>query len=315
MSRILITGIEGFAGGHLARRLLGSGHEVSGIYFATPPAGLDAHLFHGDVCDFDRLREVFAETRPEQVVHLAALSSVAESENQALRTWDVNATGTLRLFEALLACDLHPRVLLISSANVYGPNTGPTPLSEESPTRPAGPYALSKVGAEQVTLYYHHAHGFDVVILRPFSHTGPGQSPVFVFPSAAERIARMERDSADDPDACVLKMGNLDVQRDYADVRDVVRAYELALDRCVGGEVYNVTSGNATMIRDGIELLCSFAKCPVRYESAAEHRRARDFPLLTGDPAKFAAATGWHTELPFEQTLRDLLDWYRTRTS
>ncbi|MFO7638011.1 MAG: GDP-mannose 4,6-dehydratase [bacterium] len=323
MSRVLITGIEGFAGRHLAALLTDAGHEVSGIHIAPPPPDKRLRLYEADIRNLTAVAGVVADCRPERVVHLAAVSSVAESENGAATTFEVNALGTLRLFEALRTAGLAPRVLVISSANVYGPAVSsvhpmarpPAPLTEDAAIQPLSPYALSKLACEQISRYYRDAHGFDMVMLRPFSHTGPGQSPAFVFPSAARRIAAIERRWRHDPNLAqserTLEMGNLNIRRDYADVRDVVRAYALALDRCAPGAVFNVTSGRPVLLRDGIETLARLARCPLNTVTAADRLRARDLPVLTGDPARFHAATGWEPQIPFEQTLTDLLEYWR----
>ncbi|MFO7675815.1 MAG: GDP-mannose 4,6-dehydratase [bacterium] len=323
MSRVFITGIEGFAGRHLAGLLADAGHDVAGIHLAPPPADPRLRLHEADIRDLNAVGRALLDCRPEQVVHLAAVSSVAESENGAATAFEVNVLGTLKLFEAIRIAGLRPRVLVISSANVYGSSVSsihsmhrpPAPLTEDSPLQPLSPYALSKLVCEQVSRYYRDAHGFDVVVLRPFSHTGPGQSPTFVFASAARRIAAIERRWEQDPDldeaARIVEMGNLDVLRDYTDVRDVVRAYALALDRCEAGSTCNVTSGRPVLIRDGIETMARLARCPVRVVTTADRLRPRDLPVLTGDPARFRAATGWEPAIPFEQTLADLLDYWR----
>ncbi len=319
MSRAFITGIEGFVGRHLARRLIADGHDVSGIHFADPGPGLEADLHRGDIRDFNRLKAILTLTRPDKVIHLAAVSSVAESETHVLETYDVNAIGTLNLLEALRATDSRARVLLISSADVYGRTAAREPLTEQTTPQPINPYALSKLAAEEAGRFSHRAFGTDVVILRPFSHTGPGQSKHFVFPTVARRIVEIERAAEKNPDldaqARTIELGNLDVRRDYTDVRDVVRAYVLALDRCAAGETYNVTSGSASLIRDGVETLCRLARCELTYTSTAAKRRRRDLPLLTGATAKFFEATNWQPEIPFQQTLADLLDWSRTQRS
>jgi GDP-4-dehydro-6-deoxy-D-mannose reductase len=156
-------------------------------------------------------------------------------------------------------------------------------------------------------LFYHRAFGLDVVILRPFSHTGPGQATAFVFPQVANAIARIERGQMEP----VIEMGDLSVRRDYTDVRDVVRAYLVALERCAPGETYNVTSGKPLVIQEGVDHLCGLARVSVQVKSSAAKFRPHDIPLLTGDPSKFAAATGWKPEIPFTKTLSDLLDYYR----
>jgi GDP-4-dehydro-6-deoxy-D-mannose reductase len=307
MSRILVTGIEGFVGGHLARHLVSSRHAVIGLNWAEAPAGLPGELHKGDVCDFDATRSLLEATRPDGIIHLAGISSVALSESHQMTTYEVNALGTLKLLEAVRQLQLECRIVLISSADVYGRSNVGRPLTEDLPSLPLSPYALSKHMTGEAGLFYHRAFGLNVVVLRPFSHTGPGQTRTFVFPKVASAIADIERRRTEP----VIEMGDLSVRRDYTDVRDVVRAYLLALERCAAGETYNVTSGKPLVIQEGVDYLCSLARVPVQVKSSAAKFRPHDIPLLTGDPSKFHAATGWKPEIPFTQTLSDLLDYYR----
>jgi GDP-4-dehydro-6-deoxy-D-mannose reductase len=309
VSRVLVTGIEGFVGSHLAPHLAELGHNVIGLHWADVAAPLPAELHRGNVCDYDRTKSLLGEVRPDAVIHLGGISSVAASEEHTLRTYEVNAFGTIKLLEAVRQLSLRCRVLLISSADVYGRSNVGRPLTESAPPLPLSPYALSKLMTGEAGRFYHRAYGLDVVVLRPFSHTGPGQAPLFVFPKVAHGIARIERGEQEP----VIEMGNLDVRRDYTDVRDIVRAYALALDRCASGETYNVTSGQPVVIREGVEHLCSLARRPLTVRSAPSHYRTHDIPLLTGDPGKFVAATGWRPRVPFTQTLTDLLEYYRVR--
>ncbi len=309
MSRVLITGIEGFVGGHLARHLAASGQTVLGLHWADAPAGLPGELHKGDVCDFDGTRSLLEKTQPDGIIHLAGISSVALSEARQMATYEVNALGTLKLLEAVRQLLPKCRVVLISSADVYGRSNAGRPLSERLPSLPLSPYALSKHMTAEAGRFYQRALGLDVVILRPFSHTGPGQAATFVFPKVASAIAQAERGIREP----VIEMGDLQVRRDYTDVRDVVRAYGLALERCTSGETYNVTSGKPVTIKEGVDYLCSLAEVPVQVKSSAAEFRPHDIPLLTGDPSKFAAATGWNPEIPFKQTLSDLLDYYRSQ--
>jgi len=309
MSRILITGIEGFVGGHLARHLAASGHSSIGLHWADAPVGLPAELYPGDVCDFEATRALIERIRPDGVIHLAGLSSVALSESHQMTTYEVNALGTLKLLEAVRQLGLKCRVVLISSADVYGRSNVGRPLTEDLPSLPLSPYALSKHMTGEAGLFYHRAFGLNTVVLRPFSHTGPGQTTAFVFPKVANSIARIEKGDQDP----VIEMGDLSIRRDYTDVRDVARAYLLAFERCTAGETYNVTSGKPMVIKDGVDYLSSLSRVPVQIKSLAARFRPHDIPLLTGDPSKFAAATGWKPEIPFTQTLSDLLDYYRGR--
>ncbi len=308
MSRILVTGIEGFVGGHLARHLAASGHTVHGLHWADAPAGLPAELHKGDVCDFDGTRALLEKTRPDGIIHLAGLSSVAMSEAHQMTTYEVNALGTLKVLEAVRQLGLKCRVVLVSSADVYGRSNVGHPLTEDLPSQPLSPYALSKHMTGEAGLFYHRAFGLDTIVLRPFSHTGPGQVTTFVFPKVANAISQIEKGRREP----VIEMGDLRVRRDYTDVRDVVRAYLLAFERCTAGETYNVTSGKPLVIQEGVDYLCSLSRVPVQIKSLAARFRPHDIPLLTGDPSKFVAATGWKPEIPFTQTLSDLLDYYRS---
>jgi GDP-4-dehydro-6-deoxy-D-mannose reductase len=225
-----------------------------------------------------------------------------------MTTYEVNTLGTLKLLEAVRQLQLKCRIILISSADVYGRSNVGRPLNEDLPSLPVSPYALSKHMTAEAGLFYHRAFGLDVVILRPFSHTGPGQVTTFVFPKVANAIAQIERGQREP----TIEMGDLSIRRDYTDVRDVVRAYLLALERCAPGETYNVTSGKPLVIQEGVDHLCGLARVPVQVKSSAAKFRPHDIPLLTGDPSKFAAATGWKPEIPFTKTLSDLLDYYRS---
>lgn len=309
--RVLVTGIEGFVGCHLARHLNSLGLEVVGLHWQDPAEPLPARLVRGDVRDPTALHAMLADTRPDYVVHLAALSSVAASEAHSLTAYQVNVIGTLNLLDSIRRLDLHCRILLISSADVYGSSNVGQQLAETDPPQPVSAYALSKLMAGEAGRFYHRVYGVDVVILRPFSHTGPGQAPHFVFPKVACGIAASEAGTAPP----VIEMGNLDVRRDYSDVRDIVCAYGLALDHCRPGETYNVTSGRPVLLREAVGYLCSLARVKVEVRSSASYFRSRDIPLLTGSPARFQAATGWQPVIPFEQTLADLLDYCRSRTA
>ncbi|MEO0074036.1 MAG: GDP-mannose 4,6-dehydratase [candidate division WOR-3 bacterium] len=311
MKKILVTGIEGFVGSHLAQHLSAAGYHVVGLHHAAPTTPLSAELHQGDICNLEQTQSLVERIQPDAVIHLAGITSVAASETNALRTYEVNALGTVKLLEAIRQLSLATRVLLISSADVYGRSNVGKPLTENQPLQPLSPYALSKVMAEEAGWFYHRAYQMDVVILRPFSHTGPGQLPTFVFPKVACGIASAEA-GRQQP---LIEMGDLEIRRDYTDVRDIVRAYSLALEKCVSGEVYNVTSGQPVLLKEAVEYLCSLARCPITVRPSPKEFRSRDIPLLTGDPSKFAAVTGWKPEIPFQQTLSDLLEYYRNRCS
>lgn len=305
MKRVLVTGIEGFVGTHLCRYLAEQGNEVYGIHLASPRGDLPAQLFSCDICDFQRLKEVLEQTRPDWIIHLAGIASVAEAEKSPIPTYQVNTLGSLKLFIAVHQLMLPCRILLISSADVYG--RGDHPHSETDPVQPLTAYARSKFLAEEIARLYHQTWDMDIVILRPFSHTGPGQAERFVFAKVASHIARVELGKAEP----VIQMGDLEVRRDYTDVRDVVRAYVCALNDCPAGETYNITAGNPVRLRDGVDILLKHARCRVEIKTVETEKRAYDIPFLSGNPEKFQRATGWKPAISLKQTLLDLLEYYR----
>lgn len=307
--QVLITGIEGFVGRHLAKHLSSLGHQVIGLYWAEPKPSLPAKIFKGDICDFEGTKGLLERVKPDGIVHLAGISSVALAQEHPSKTYEVNSIGTFKLLEAVRQLKLGCRILLVSSADVYG--RGERPHPETDPAQPLSHYAQSKLLAEELGRFYHRSFEIDVVILRPFAHTGPGQAPFFVFPKVASAIARRERGGDDEP----VEMGDLDVRRDYTDVRDIVRAYELALEHCSSGETYNVTSGHNLRLQDGVEILLSLTERRPTIMPKALKPRPYDIPYLAGDAAKFHAATGWKPEIPIETTLRDLLEYYRSLPS
>ncbi len=307
MKRVLITGIEGFAGSHLAHYLDRLGYEVYGLCHQEPKEKIPGEIFSGDICDFNCLKRILEESRPEWIFHLAGISSVAEAQRNPLPAYQVNVLGTLKLLLAIHQLMLKARILLVSSADVYG--RGEKPHVEDDPPNPLTTYARSKLLAEEIGRIYYRTWGMDIVILRPFSHTGPGQAPHFIFPKLARHIALVEKGKAEP----VLAMGNLTVCRDYTDVRDIVRAYLLAMENCISGETYNITSGNCIRLQDGVEILLKMAKVPVKVEPGVTEIRTYDIPYLSGSARKFQAITDWQPTIPFTQTLADLLNYYRHR--
>jgi GDP-4-dehydro-6-deoxy-D-mannose reductase len=310
MKRTFITGIEGFVGHYLADLLASKNHETSGIYFdETAIKGLKGKPYRCDIRDVDKVKMVLAEIKPDWIFHLAAISSVAISYNQPSLTFDINVQGIWNLLAALNELHLNPRVILISSCEVYGRALA-FPIKETAPLCPLSPYALSKVFSEEVGQFYHRTRGADVVILRPFTHTGPGHSEVFVFPGIARRIAEIERGEREP----VLEVGNIENERDFTDVRDMVRAYLLAAEHCPAGESYNITSGKTISIKAGIEFLLSQAKKKIELKVDPNRLRPNDIQTLKGDGGKFSTLTGWKPEIEFKQTLKELLDFYRQRS-
>lgn len=308
--RVLVTGADGFVGRHLLRLLAHEGgHDVvAGYYPVAGPAtaGEAARVPQVplDVTSGTTIERVLADHRPEWVFHLAAQSSVSRSFADPLGTWEINATGTLRLAEALRAMlPEGSRLLVVSSAEVYGAVPAEhQPIVEGMPLRPSTPYGASKAAAEMAALQAASGEELEVVIARSFNHTGPGQDERFVFPSMARQLVRMRRGGQE----AVLRVGNLDVERDFLDVRDVVRAYRLLMERAEDGGVYNVCSGVSRSLKEIVGKLVELSGTGARLEVDPDRFRPVDLPVLYGDAARLRRL-GWTPEREIEQTLRDLL--------
>lgn len=313
--KILITGATGFVGSHLGEYLLRQGDEVHGTWLyerelATLPEFVRPRLtlHRCDLSVVEQLREVVRTVRPERLYHLAAISSVHKSWEDRDRVLRVNLFGWLNLLEVLRQDCPATRVLMVSSGEVYGnvPEMH-QPIRETQPLRPLSPYAASKAAQELLCYQYLHAYRLPVVIVRPFNHTGPRQSPNFVCADFAKQIADIEKHLH----APVISVGNLDARRDFADVRDVVRAYHLALERCPVGVPVNVASGNAWAIQAVLDTLLRFSRVPIEIRPDPARRRPSDVPLMLGDYALLAQQTGWQPEIPFEETLANVLEYWR----
>jgi GDP-4-dehydro-6-deoxy-D-mannose reductase len=287
--RVFVTGARGFVGGHLVPRLLEGGFEVT----AT-----DREL---DVCDRSAVEAKLKQVSPEAIVHLAAQSSVAASTGDPERTHRINTGGALSVLEGAMRCGSRPRVLLIGSADQYGRAApGSPPFTEDSPLAPASAYASSKAEAEQLGTSFAEA-GLEVVRVRAFSHTGPGQSDAFALSSFARQIAEIEAGRR----ARVLRVGNLDSVRDYLDVDDVVEAYLRLLDPTVGADIYNVASGVGTRLGDLLDALLDLANLRTSIEPDPERYRPADWSV--GDASRLRAATGWEPRVSIERMLERLL--------
>lgn len=301
--RALVTGAAGFVGCHLARALLAEGHEVVGTLQRghAAPAGLGAVSWvEMELTSSDSIEAALDQARPDRVFHLAAQASVGESFRDPLSTWEVNATGTLRLAEAIRG---DTRLLFISSAEVYGAvPEAEQPIREQRRLHPTNPYAASKAAAEMAVLEAAHTRGTHAVIARSFNHTGPGQDTRFALAAFAGQLAAMG-DGAAEP---VLRVGNLQARRDYLDVRDVARAYLMLIECGAPGEVYNVAAGEPHSMAELVEILIELSGTGARIEVDPARVRSLDVPVLSGDPSALRAL-GWTPEIPLRQTLADLL--------
>jgi len=313
--RALITGAGGFVGRHLCAYLLAhTDWELMGTVYPHPvetqPKDSCLRLRHADLCDPELVRTLVGEVRPDYILHLAAQSFVPTSFADPWDTLQNNIRAQLNLLEAVRRSGRDVRVLVIGSNEEYGaPRPDELPQTEQSPLRPNNPYAVSKVAQDFLGLQYHLAYGLPVVRVRPFNHTGPGQAPRFVVPAFASQIARIEA-GLQEP---VMKVGNLEAARDFTDVRDIVRAYHLAVTQGEPGEVYNLASGQAQSVQGLLKKLLSLSAVEIRVERDPERYRPVDVPVAYGTAHKFQRLTGWEPEIPFEQTLQDVLTYWRSQ--
>lgn len=313
--RALITGAGGFVGGQLCRFLLKqTDWELVGTVYPQPPqaqpVGSRLRLQYADLRDAGVVDTLVQRLQPDFVFHLAAQSFVPTSFEDPWGTLENNVRAQLNLLEAVRRSGRDTRVLVVGSNEEYGaPAPDELPQTEDSPLRPNNPYAVSKVTQDFLGLQYYLAYGVGVVRVRPFNHTGPGQSPRFVVPAFAEQIARIER-GLQDP---VVSVGNLDVSRDFSDVRDIVRAYHLAVTQAQAGQVYNLASGRAQSVRGLLDTLLSYSQADISVQTDPARFRPVDVPVVYGSSDRFRQQTGWEPAIPFEQTLRDTLAYWRQR--
>jgi len=309
--RALVTGCNGFVGHALVERLVAGGFEVHGT---DRVAGDEA--FHGesvavgDLTSAEFVSHAIEATTPDCIVHLAAQSSVRRSFDEPVSTLSDGTLPALHVLNHLRVTNSKARVLLIGSADEYGTvAAGNLPLAESAPVNPESPYALAKAIQNQFGRMFASLYGVDAVMTRSFNHTGPGQRDAFVLSNFARQVAEIRRGRREP----VIDVGNLEVRRDFLDVRDVCDAYVVLLKKGRSGESYNVCSGNSYRIRDLLDQLCALAGVQVKVH--VDHARLRpvDMPELRGDPSKMREHTGWKAKIPIQETLKSLLDHWNAQ--
>ncbi len=314
--KVFITGISGFVGSHLAKWFKDKpDYEVFGTVFGDTRIieGVNEdHLFKVNLMDRDLVATILDSVQPEWVFHLAALSSPAMSFKDPRGTLTNNIEAQINLMDACLKVKGLEKCLIIGSAEEYGRVT-PTdiPIDENTPLRPTSPYAVSKVAQDYLGLQYFYSYRLPVIRVRPFNHTGPGQAPMFVVPAFAQQIAMAEAGLTEP----VVRVGNLDSYRDFTDVKDMVEAYVLAMEKATLGEVYNLGSGRAIQINEVLNKLLEFSSAKIEVRRDPARMMPSDVPLLKCDPKKFQAITGWEAKIPFETTLVEVLDYFRKTTT
>lgn len=314
--RALITGAAGFAGSHLTDYLLAN-TDWELYAFVWERESLDnlavserVHVQKGDIARAESIAQAVREAQPDYVFHLAAIAAIPASFQHPGQTMITNILGQVNLLQAIVEAGLKPRILIVGSADEYGLVTPEDlPVRETTPFRPSNPYAVSKVTQDLLGYQYFHSYGLPIVRVRPFNHIGPRQQDSFVVSAFAKQVAAAEL-GLQEP---VVRVGNLSAKRDFSDVRDIVRGYYLAITQGELGEVYNLASEQARSIQSVLDDLLELSRVPLRVETDPARFRPVDVPVIVGDCRKFRQRTGWRTMIPFETSLRDVLDDWRQR--
>lgn len=311
---LLVTGGSGFVGGHLLPLLRSRGHDYR---FTSTSELPDPRCLRLHLPDEKRCLEILEASRPQAVIHLAGMAFVLEAEKDPVRAAEVNVEGTLGILKALRAFDPAGKVryVHVSTSQVYEARTGGS-LDEEAPLCPPNVYARTKLAAELLVPIYARSDGREFVIFRPFNHIGPGQRETFAASSFARQVAAMERGlaaGAEGESSAALEVGDLDVRRDFCDVRDIVKAYCLAAEGRVPQGIYNLASGTATALSTVVDCLGRLSARPFEVRVKKERLRPAEAPSVSGSAAKVKSVCGWKAEIPLEVSLGDTLEWWRKR--
>lgn len=309
MSKIFITGVNGFVGRHLMLEYKDS--EIIGLVREGTDKNLGTNIktVQGDILDKERIEKIIKEEKPDLILHLAAFTSPSESLKNPVGTLDNNIKGQLNILEAVRKIELlDTKLLVVSSAEVYGDiDEANLPISEEESLNPMTPYAVSKITQDFLGYQYFKSYGIKSIRVRPFNHIGPGQSSMFVVSAFARQIALIEKGKQEK----IIKVGDLISRRDFTDVRDIVRAYRILMEKGKIGDVYNIGSGKSYKISEILEILLSFSKQKIEIKEDESLMREVDIKESRCDSSKINKDTGWKPEIPIEKSLLDSLDYWR----
>jgi GDP-4-dehydro-6-deoxy-D-mannose reductase len=304
--KAFITGISGFVGSYLAKLLIDKGYEVFGITYSKDIKYNNLKVFKCDLRDGESLKKILNDIKPDHIYHLAGITSIPQSLKNPEATYETNILGSMNLFEA--SRNIKTRILFVGSGDEYGlVDNKDIPINERVLLRPLNFYSVSKASADMMAFQYFKNYNMDIVRVRPFNHTGPGQRAEFVCSDFARQIAYIEK-GIKEP---VVYVGNLNIERDFSDVRDVVEGYLLALTMGDAGEIYNICSGRGIKIKDILEILINFSNTRIKIKEDKEKFRQSETPIIIGNPDKFMNKTGWEIKIPIHNTLKDLLYYWR----
>lgn len=312
MQKILITGANGFAGQHLIQLLKPDYHIIGVINKSNLESSGHTQYVNGNILDRGFLEDLVTKYKPEKIIHLAAIAPAWSKDPENI--FKINLIGTLNLYLAIenhkKSSGFDPKIVYVSSAEVYGKTSNAEKISEEDPFFPANYYGSSKVAADRLSYQMSQSSKLKITIVRPFNHTGPGQLQGFFVPDMASQIADIENN----PGKSELMAGNLESVRDISDVRDITRGYKkiLEIDAPIG-EVFNICSGQGIKMKDLLDKLLKLAKKPIKITGDPKRMRPSEVPITVGDNSKFKKLTGWEPKIPIDQTLQDTLEYWRQR--
>lgn len=311
MKKALIIGINGFVGTYLSNELRNNGCACYGADLNIENINSEnIEVLKLDILDKEMVKKVLSDINPDYIINLAAVSSVKLSWAIPQKTFEVNVTGTINILESLKELNLRSRLLLIGSSEQYGSIDYSVSVSEERELNALNPYGISKETQEKLAIMYSKSYGIDVLMVRAFNHIGPGQGEGFVVPDFASQIVEIERGNLEP----IIYVGNLSAERDFTDVRDVVRAYRFILEKGKSGEIYNVGSGNAIRIQDILEKLVAKCEIEIKVKIDTNKFRTVDTPRIECNNEKLKCETGWDLKYSIDESLKDIIHYWRTKS-